>query len=155
MTGWNGPPKSKLIEMASKHRVLAMGLDFPAPDAMFFKVRYLRKAEAIFRIPAKLAIDLAAPISRLSTKQKWSRTSPQLLTIAEFERVKPPDLRDTVQSGQVKLQWDFLILVLGFENSLGLCLRVERNHAAWFADQILDARKRRLLAIEPLDDPTL
>jgi hypothetical protein len=150
MAGFADIPQAQLIEFANANRVNAMGIEFLQPEVgLLFKVGYQRGgAGGVFRIPSTFAIMFAEPIAEAATKNHWAAAPPTALAITDSERLRLPEMPDggVVLSGHVMVMDAAVILVLGFGNSLGLCLRVGRNHAAWFAGQVLDARNRGLLS---------
>jgi hypothetical protein len=149
MTGFADVPQAKLIELANANRVNAMGIDFLEPEiGLLLKVGYQRGGGGTFRVPSTFAIMFAEPIAEAAVNKRWAPTQPPSLPITDGERSRLPEMPNggSVLSGHVLVRDDSVILVLGFEKSLGLCLRVGRNHAAWFAAQVLDARDRQLLA---------
>jgi hypothetical protein len=148
MAGFGDIPRSELINLANANRVRAAEIEFGGPAVgIFFKVEYQNGRGAVLRIPATFAIMFAEHIEPIAKKRGWQPVTPPRVVITDADKAEVGELPQggKVESGHVVILDDAVILVPGFEKNLGLCLRVGRNHAAWFADRILRGRDQGLL----------
>jgi hypothetical protein len=148
MTGFGDIPRAELIKLGNVNRLKAAGIAFDRPEiGMLLKVQFQNGRVETCLVPATNAVLFAEHIDKAARLRGWRAMAPAALEItdADWANIAAHPDGGNVTGGHVVALEDAIILVLGFRTNLGLCLRVGRNHAAWFADQVLRARDQGLL----------